>query len=97
MSIFITLAIIISSPPFVIFHYRYLHFSYFRCCLPCLFVTLLGLMILHILVHRTWLCHSLHSSLGIYSEILAERLLYGRGFRHLFVIGETLLILNASH
>ena len=71
MSIFITLTIIISSPHFVIFHYCYIHFPYFHCCLPCLFVTLLRLMILHILVHREWLCHSIHSTLGIDSKILA--------------------------
>ena len=96
MSIFLILVTIISSPPFVIFHYCYLPFPYFHCFLPCLFVTLLRLMILYILVHKGWLCHSIHSSLGIDSEILALELLYGRGFRHLFMIEESLLILYVS-
>ena len=71
MSIFITLTIIISFPPFVIFHYCYIPFPYFPYCLPCLFVTSLILTILHILVHKGWLCHSLHSTIDIDLEILA--------------------------
>ena len=47
-------------------------------------------MILHILVHRGWLYHSLHSPLTLIQIFWVERLLYGRGFRHLFLIGEEL-------
>ena len=96
MSIFINLAIIISSPHFVTFHYCYLPFPYFHCRLPCLFVNLLKLMILHIWFIEGGYVTLFTAPLALIQRFWLERLLYGREFRHSFVIRESLLILYVS-